>query len=188
VTLIVLVRHGETEWNRLGKVQGHSNIPLNDTGRAQAAGAGEALRGGDYQVLVASPLDRANETAEIIGRAVGLEVSTHYDGLKERFYGVAEGMTATEYYATFPDRQATNAETLDELTERALTTLREIAASAGDRDVIAVAHGGLIATVLRHASGGSLPREGEYVANCSQQIVEVSGDEIRVIGYNGTPR
>jgi broad specificity phosphatase PhoE len=115
-------------------------------------------------------------------------VSAHYDGLKERFYGVAEGMTAGEYYAAFPDRQATNAETIDELTERALAALREIAASAGDRDVIAVTHGGLIATVLRHASGGSLPREDEYIANCSQQIIEVSDDSIRVIGYNGTRR
>jgi len=188
VTLIALVRHGETEWNRLGKVQGHSDIPLNDAGRAQAAGAGEALRGGDYGLLVSSPLGRANETAEIIGRAVGLEVSATYDGLKERFYGVAEGMTASEYYASFPDRQATNAETVDELTARALDTLREIAASAGGRDVIAVAHGGLIAAVLRHASGGSLPRENEYVANCSQQIIDVTGDAVRVIGYNGTPR
>ena len=186
--MIALVRHGETEWNRLGKVQGHSNIPLNDAGRAQAAGAGEALRGGDYEVLVSSPLDRANETAEIIGRAVGLEVSGHYDGLKERFYGVAEGMTATEYYATFPDRQATNAETLDELTERAVATLRDIAASSGGRDVIAVAHGGLIAAVLRWASEGALPREGEFIANCSQQILEVTGEAIRVVGYNGTPR
>ena len=188
MTLIALVRHGETEWNRLGKVQGNSDIPLNDTGRMQAAGAGEALRGGDYDMIVSSPLSRANETAEIIARAVGLEVSAHYEGLKERYYGVAEGMTATDYYAAFPDRQATNAETLDELLERALGALREIAAAAGERSVIAVAHGGLIAAVLRHASNGSLPREGEYVANCSQQILDVSGESIRVIGYNGTPR
>lgn len=188
MTLIALVRHGETEWNRLGKVQGHSDIPLNDAGRAQAAGAGEALRGGDYRVLVSSPLARANETAEIIGRAVGLEVSAHYDGLRERFYGVAEGMTASEYYATFPDRQATNAETVDELTERAIRTVREIAASTDGRDAIAVAHGGLIAAVLRFVSDGSLPREDEYIANCSQQILEVEGDEIRIVGYNGTHR
>ena len=188
MTLIALVRHGETEWNRLGKVQGHSNIPLNDAGRAQAAGAGEALSGGDYGLLVSSPLERAHETAEIIGRAVGLTVSATYDGLKERYYGAAEGMTANEYYATFPDRQATNAETVDELTERAARTLREIAASAGDQDVIAVAHGGLIAAVLRVASDGSLPREDEYIANCSQQILEVSGDRLRVIGYSGTHR
>jgi len=188
VTLIALVRHGETEWNRLGRVQGHSDIPLNDTGRAQAAGAGEALRGGDYRGLYASPLDRAKETAEIIGRATGLGEPVLHAGLKERLYGEAEGMTALDYWSTYPDRNAPGSESSIELQERALAALAEIAEEAGADPVIAVAHGGLISTILRYASGGSLPREGEHVGNGSQQIVEVIGPDVRVIGYNGSPR
>lgn len=188
MTLIALVRHGETEWNRLGRVQGHSDIPLNDTGRAQAAGAGEALRGGDYRRLFASPLDRAKETAEIIGRATGLGEPVLHAGLKERMYGEAEGMTALDYWSTYPDRNAPGSETSNELQARALATLEEIADTAGPDPVIAVAHGGLISTILRYASDGALPREGEHVGNGSQQIVEVTGSDVRVIGYTGSPR
>ena len=188
MTLIALVRHGETEWNRLGRVQGHSDIPLNDTGRAQAAAAGEALRGGDYRRLVASPLVRAEETAEIIGRATGLGAPSLHDGLKERMYGEAEGMSALDYWSTYPDRNAPGSETSLELQERALTTLAQIAEQAGPDPVIAVAHGGLISAILRYASDGALPREGEHVGNGSQQIVDVTGDEVRVVGYNGSPR
>ncbi|MGO3556027.1 MAG: histidine phosphatase family protein, partial [Microbacterium gubbeenense] len=91
-------------------------------------------------------------------------------------------------WSTYPDRNAPGSESSIELQERALAALEEIAEEAGADPVIAVAHGGLISTILRYASGGSLPREGEHVGNGSQQIVEVIGPDVRVIGYNGSPR
>ncbi|WP_308291533.1 histidine phosphatase family protein [Microbacterium sp. G2-8] len=185
MTIIALVRHGETEWNREGRVQGHSDIPLNDTGRAQAQGAAEALRGGDYARIVASPLLRARETAEIIGRAIGLTAPALYDGLKERGYGEAEGMHAAEYWERYPGGvDVPGAETNDEVLARALDTLARIAADG--TPAIAVAHGGLISRVLRHASDGRYPRAGERIGNGSQQILDVTDDGIRVIGYSGT--
>ncbi|WP_197517297.1 histidine phosphatase family protein [Microbacterium karelineae] len=187
MTIIALVRHGETEWNREGRVQGHSDIPLNDTGRTQAHAAAAALRGGDYARLYASPLLRAQETAEIIGRAIGLGEPALRGGLRERGYGVAEGMFATEYWERFPGGvDVPEAETNEEVLDRALATLREIADEAGDAPAIAVAHGGLISRVLRHASEGRLPRAGERIANGSQQIIELTGSDLRVIGYNGS--
>lgn len=187
MTIIALVRHGQTEWNREGRVQGHSDIPLNDTGRAQAAAAGAALRGGDWVHLWASPLSRARETAEIIGGALGLGEPSLHPGLRERGYGEAEGMLAAEYWERYPGGEdVPGAETSDEVLTRALDALRAIARAAGDEPAVAVAHGGLIGRVLRHASDGRYPVPGERIENGSQQILEVTGDDVRVLTYAGS--
>lgn len=189
MTLIALVRHGETDWNRAGRVQGHSDIPLNDTGRAQAAAAGEALRGGEYTHLFASPLARAKETAEIIGRTIGLGDPQLRGGLRERNYGAAEGLLVADFWQRFPGgRDVPDAETVDDLRERAFATLEEIADVAGDGPVVAVAHGGLIGQILRHITDGELPRPDERIGNGSQQIIELTSAGARVIGYHGSPR
>ncbi|MGI6877558.1 histidine phosphatase family protein [Microbacterium sp. gxy059] len=187
MTLIALVRHGQTEWNREGRLQGLSDIPLNDTGRAQAAAAAEALRGGDWELLVASPLVRARETAEIIGSALGLGEPAVRPDLRERAYGDAEGMRLEEYWERYPGGvEIPGAETDEEVVARARRELRAIADDAEGRPVIAVAHGGLIARLLRDVTGGRLPRTGERIGNGSQQVIEVAGSDLRVVSYSGS--
>lgn len=89
---MVLVRHGQTDWNKAGKLQGQVDIPLNATGREQAAAAAEGLRGGGWTRVVTSPLGRALETGSIIARALGLPEPTTHEGLLERAYGDLEGV------------------------------------------------------------------------------------------------
>jgi uncharacterized phosphatase len=72
MTRFFLVRHGETEWNRLRKIQGVSDIPLNDTGRAQAAALGDILSRHRFDLIVSSPLSRALETARIVATKLGM--------------------------------------------------------------------------------------------------------------------
>jgi len=97
MTQIYIVRHGQTDWNLEGRLQGSSNTPLNDGGRAQARRAatllGEVIRAG--VVVVSSPLDRASDTADIIAAQWGSEVHTD-DRLVERNYGPWEGMSAQQ--------------------------------------------------------------------------------------------
>lgn len=97
MTQIYIVRHGQTDWNLEGRLQGSSNTPLNDAGRAQARRAatllGEVIRAG--VVVVSSPLDRASDTADIIAAQWGSEVHTD-DRLVERNYGPWEGMSAQQ--------------------------------------------------------------------------------------------
>jgi probable phosphoglycerate mutase len=97
MTQIYIVRHGQTDWNLEGRLQGSSNTPLNDAGRAQARRAatllGEVIRAG--VVVVSSPLDRARDTADIIAAQWGSEVHTD-DRLVERNYGPWEGMSVQE--------------------------------------------------------------------------------------------
>ena len=103
MTELYLVRHGETDWNREHRIQGSTDIPLNDTGRGQAATTGRLLARRQWDAIVASPLSRAFETASIIAREVGLGEPEIEPAIVERNYGAAEGMTGFEIDALYPD-------------------------------------------------------------------------------------
>ena len=108
--MIYLVRHGETEWNRIGRMQGHLDAPLTSRGEAQARAVGETLR--DLEVdgfdLVASPLGRTRATAAIIARALGRdpEAMTTDERLMEMTWGDWDGLTRAEIEARDPDAWA----------------------------------------------------------------------------------
>ncbi|MEZ5187956.1 MAG: histidine phosphatase family protein [Microbacterium sp.] len=104
MTTLLLVRHGETDWNAARRIQGSTDIPLNDTGREQARETAAALAArfaGQAPVVASSDLSRARETAEIIAEALGVAGPRLYPQLRERSYGVAEGMTIEEYLERF---------------------------------------------------------------------------------------
>lgn len=176
MTDLILLRHGETDWNRERRIQGLSDIPLNETGRRQAREAGKLLRveladAGDV-VMVSSDLSRAVETAEIIARELGVGGPRPYAGLRERGYGEAEGVLVDDVPTLFGSAERDRipgAETSVALRERALRALGEIAADitsdAPGATVVAVAHGALIAEVVRYASGGALPLPGARIPN-----------------------
>ena len=128
MSYVYLVRHGETDWNRTHRIQGSSDIPLNDTGRAQAARTAALLARRQWDAIYSSPLSRAFETATIIGSAVGLDRE-----LVQRY----PGSTAV------PGR-----ESRAEVAARVMPALLRIAATGSDRRVIVTTHGGVIRTVL----------------------------------------
>lgn len=192
MTILTLVRHGETAWNYEGRIQGSTDIPLNDTGRVQARGIAETLAA-DYAgrevVVVSSDLGRAAETADIIAAALGTSVTLRLPGLQERSYGEAEGMDAPTFYDTYGPWHAADvpgAETWPVVRERALAALAEAVASAPDGvDVIAVAHGALIREVIMFATDGEFPREGERLPNCSATTFRLDGDRWEMLAYAG---
>jgi probable phosphoglycerate mutase len=95
--LLYVARHGETDWNAQVRWQGHTDVPLNETGRAQARALAQALRpSGPLAGVVASDLSRAHETARIVAAELGLEVAYVDPGLRERAFGVFEGLTREE--------------------------------------------------------------------------------------------
>lgn len=96
ITTICLVRHGETDWNACGRLQGKTDIPLNDKGRTQANQCGMYLAKSDWDVIISSPLKRAVETAEIISSYIVQPTILTMVEFIERDYGDAEGMTFTE--------------------------------------------------------------------------------------------
>lgn len=104
-TRILLVRHGETDWNAAGRIQGHSDTPLNAAGRLQARRAAQRLAREPIRALYSSDLARAFETATIIGVPLGLTVVVSPQ-LRERRYGEWEGLTSAEIQAHYPEQFA----------------------------------------------------------------------------------
>ena len=163
-TTILLARHGETDWNAERRVQGKTDRPLNDTGRAQARALERELAGVRLVAVYSSDLSRALETARIVAGAHGLPV-TPVPELRERDFGTWEGLTDAEILERFPEARTGpwgDAETRDELAARVLATLRRISESHAGEMVLVVTHGGPLRTMLALLSGdGSGP-----IANC----------------------
>jgi broad specificity phosphatase PhoE len=90
VTTLLLVRHGETDWNAEGRLQGHTDMPLNDLGRRQARALADELAGDGIEAVYSSDLARASETAEIVAERLGLPVGLDPD-LREKDWGTWEG-------------------------------------------------------------------------------------------------
>ncbi|KAA9146881.1 histidine phosphatase family protein [Microbacterium lushaniae] len=198
MTLLTLIRHGETDWNRDGLIQGSTDIPLNDTGRAQAREAGMLLaehRELDTPiVVVSSDLSRAAETADIIAEVLGVPEPHRYPGLRERSYGEAEGVDATVFrqrWGQWSTAQVPGAEPWPEVRDRALRAIRTAvddarrATAPRAPQVVAVAHGALIRQVIRHATGDELPAEGERLPNGSAHTFLVERERIRLLSYVG---
>ena len=170
---LYFVRHGETAWNREGRLQGQHDIPLNDLGRAQAAEAGRRLKTlTDPQALpwVASPLSRTVETAQLARREIGLEedVFTRDERLKELAFGRWEGLTWKEIRQSDPQRAAMRekdkwlteppeGESYGLLSQRLSPWLQSVSG-----EWVVVAHGG-VARVLLHDIAGVDPHEAAEI-------------------------
>lgn len=170
---LVLVRHGETEWNRLRRIQGLSDLELNETGRKQAEALACGLSNERVRAIYTSPLKRARDTARLIAEPHGLEVVTLH-GLREMNAGEVDGLTYEEmrtHYGDFFKKWMEDCSTvrppggctLDELQEQAWAAVQEILVrhkrdfpKAGPREdgvAIAVTHFFPILSILCNALG-----------------------------------
>ncbi|WP_214467126.1 histidine phosphatase family protein [Microbacterium flavescens] len=199
MTVLTLIRHGETDWNLARRIQGSTDIPLNQTGRAQARAAGIALReardAATPVTVAASDLLRARETAEIIASELGAEPPRLYRGLRERAYGEAEGVGADEFlrrWGPWNTAEVPGAEPWPTVRARALSAIGRAvrdhrrATAPAEASLIVVAHGALIREVIRHASGGALPLEGERVPNGSAHQLLFERDRVQLLSYVGS--
>lgn len=157
MTTLLLVRHGETDWNAEGRLQGHTDRPLNPYGREQAKALAERLAGDGIGAVYASDLSRARETAEIVGRRLGLTVVIDPD-LREKNWGSWEGLTGTER-----ERVEYVGETTEEHAERIIRAVRRIAERHPDERVLVVTHGGSVRRIQAAVYGMALP----VVDNCA---------------------
>ncbi len=150
---VFITRHGQTEWNALGKIQGRQDIELNEVGKKQASTTGEKIKNEKINIIITSPLKRARETAEIINKQLNVEIIED-DRLIERDYGELEGINKfklKEKKVQYPeidyvcnyikDVDIFNMETMQNLCTRIYKCLDEITEKYNNKNVLIVTHG-----------------------------------------------
>ena len=177
-TRVLLTRHGQSEWNALGRWQGQADPPLSDLGRRQAHEAARSL--GSVDAIWASDLQRAAETAVIMGDDIGVGPVVLDADLRERDAGEWTGLTRVEierrYPGFLPDgRRPPGWETDEQLLVRALRCLGRIAEAVPGGDVLVITHAGLVFAVER-----DLGLDHSRLANVEGRWVTVAGDQLRL--------
>ena len=161
MTTLLLVRHGETDWNSERRWQGHADRPLNERGREQARVLGAELAGRRIDAIYSSDLLRARETAEIVAAELRLELRVD-PGLREVDVGSWSGLAHGEIEASDPDgfrrwqeggKGWEHGESYEEMGERVVATVLEIAAAHPDETLVVVSHGGSIRACRAAAAG-----------------------------------
>jgi len=165
-TEIILIRHGETEWNSQQRMQGHSNSDLSSVGQAQIQALGQWMKNVPFDLIYSSDSLRAKQTAEAITQFSGHELQFD-QRLREKNLGVFEGLTSEEARERHPEvfrlfKTAGSKYVIDEgestqqLQDRALEIVDEIRIKHPEEHVLLVTHGGFIRVVMKHSLGLSL--------------------------------
>lgn len=183
MTAICLVRHGETDWNAAKRIQGRTDIPLNDTGKWQAEQTGLYLKDAHWDVVISSPLSRAKETAHLILQHVHAPLVI-MDDFIERDYGDAEGMSFEERQKLFPNKQYPNMEPLSALQDRMLEGIEKVRATYPDQQVLIVAHGAAIHALLTSLADEQMGIKDTRLENACLNYVEWTDGQWKVNDYN----
>lgn len=180
-TLVCLIRHGQTDWNAVMRLQGRECVPLNDIGRCQAKNCAETLRDAKESgfcptKVFSSPLSRAKETADLIAKRLGLGDTLTEEMLIERNYGELSGLTLEERRLKFPrgERQASGVESVSEAAFRMKRAMRKLAISSRRETVIAVTHGGVLNALFIRITRGKVGTGKNISPNCGISLVAAS--------------
>ena len=185
LTTFALVRHGQTDWNAERRLQGATDIPLNDVGRGQARDAVAVLAPYEWDAVVSSPLSRAAETTDLIAEGLGLTVARRVPELAERSFGPAEGMQAgPELEALRIPGGFRGAESEDEAATRGLGALEALAEEFRGQRLLVVTHGTLLRVSLSRAIGRTLASVDNAVLNLAHHHA-IDGWQLEY--FNGEP-
>lgn len=191
-TQILFIRHGETDWNRIKRIQGHIDIPLADSGIGQAQHlasrfADAAQAGARLDAIWASDLMRAQQTAQPVASALGVPIQLA-PGLRERHYGLFQGHDSDEIATRFPDEYAhwqtrdpgfapPEGESQRAFYHRVLHALEPLIAAHRDGRIAVVTHGGVLDCVYRFARGLPLDAPRNWpLLNTSVNVVDFESD------------
>lgn len=192
MTNLCMVRHGETAWNAEGRVQGQTDVPLNEAGFAQARAVAAALAGERFAAIYSSDLLRVTQTAEPSAQAFALPVRLDAR-LRERHYGMFETLTYAEVkvlhpadYARFRakelDYDFRTGESLRDFFDRSIACVAEIAARHAGDDILIFTHGGVLEMAYRYAHriGLSSTRDFE-IPNAALNRIAIEGQQWKIL-------
>ncbi len=198
MTRFILVRHGQTEWNREERFRGQSDLPLNETGLAQAALTAQRIAAEwSPSAVYSSPLIRARQTASIIAEPFGQPVQPHA-GLNDINFGLLQGLTVDEAYQRWPEAvdawfhrphlaQLPGGERLSEVSARAMAAINELAARHPADTVVLVGHLVLNRVVLLGILGLGLERFWRIGQNtCAINVFDAEDGDFTLLTLNDT--
>jgi len=187
--LVGLIRHGLTDWNKIGRIQGQSDIPLNEEGRSQARKLAERLLTDQeykWDFIITSGLSRAQETGEIIAKTLNIPLYDPDSRLVEKAFGQVEGLTAEQRETLWGVdwKQLDLGQESDEaIQKRALSFLKEMGEKYSDNNVLVVSHGGLLAQLFTALYQNKCT---ERIGNLSLTILEKNDHNWDMRLYNCT--
>lgn len=201
MTELILIRHGETDWNRELRFQGQLDVPLNAIGQEQARRVAERLAQEAIHQLVSSDLQRARQTADAVAQRQGarLQFDPLLDAaLREQHFGMAEGLRVPEIKAAHPqawdqwvrfdaDYAFEGGESTRQFHARVMVALSALAQRHPDQTLVVVTHGGVLDMVYRSARGLPLsgPRQSD-IPNAGMNRVRLDGERIDIISWADT--
>ncbi|MGC5327555.1 histidine phosphatase family protein [Brevibacillus sp. SYSU BS000544] len=190
-TILYFIRHGETEWNKLRRIQGHSDIDLNALGTAQAEKLAAHLANHPFAAVYSSDLKRAHTTAQKIVQQTGRPLPHQtFQELRERCYGEWEGLTYEEIRAKFTepvsDEKVYGIEAFEAMQIRANECLTKLAQKHPNEMIAVVSHGGLINAFLHYVTGGEQGTGITRIDNTSVSVFRFQTNSWEVLHVNDT--
>jgi broad specificity phosphatase PhoE len=192
---LLLVRHGQTEWNVTGQIMGQRPVPLNETGESQAARLAEFLRSRPVQAVYTSPVVRARRTANILAAALGLEVREE-PGLCEIGCGEWEGrywseltddLVRQDFYLKPQEARPPGGETLREVQARAVAVVRRLCSGVEGCQLVLVSHADVLRAILAHYLALDLQMVRRIrIDHASLTALELTGDAADLLYLNYT--
>lgn len=183
---LFLVRHGETDWNKQKRFQGHEDIELNSYGIIQAEQCGQVFQKISIDRIISSPLKRAKETADIIASCVGIENVIIEDNLIERDYGRLSGLIYDEREKFYAFGQNDEMESWDDLSQRVIKALNYYCSDTDYENIILVSHGGVINAILAVLSEHSIGTGKITLKNACINILKYTNKSLKIELYNLT--
>lgn len=183
MTYISFIRHGETAWNTAGRLQGRTDIPLNQNGELQAKACGTFLNPNDWDIIITSPLKRARKTAEIIQDHLNIPLIEMEEFIEVGF-GEAEGLTFAERDQLYPERNYPKKEHSNMVTARFSKGLDRVTQQYKDQHILIVSHGAFINAIVYHYTNGQMGTGVSRLNNggiTTLHLSERSGD---IVSYN----
>ena len=197
-THILAIRHGETDWNIAGRIQGHTDVPLNATGIQQAEKLASSLADAPLAHIYSSDLLRAWATAQALAQCNGVPLTTHA-GLRERCFGIYEGQRFVDIEASHPEDALrwrkrdpafapSQGESLQTLLTRVSDTVTAMAATHLGQHIAIVAHGGVLDSLYRLAThqGLQAPRTWELGNTSINRLLWTPDSGLTLVGWGDT--
>lgn len=155
---LALIRHGQTDWNLVGRLQGQTDIPLNETGREQARTVGQQLLGQGWDLVLASPLGRAQQTAQIIAREIAAQTGPALTDIVERGFGALEGQCRSELDDDLVQQLLEQAESRHHVLRRTVLGLHRVVCESPGKKILCVSHGATMRIIRDALAGEKIPR------------------------------